>query len=130
VIVLDASAILEVLLATPSAAAVLSRLSAPGETLHAPHLLDLEVLLVLRRYAANGEITVERAHQAVEDYLDFPILRYAHEVLALRIWQLRDKVTAYDGAYIALAEALAAPVVTRDQRMAAARGHRATIELL
>ncbi len=129
-IVLDASAILEVLLATPSASSVLSRLSAPGETLHAPHLLDLEVLQVLRRYAANGDITVERAHQAVADYLDFPILRYAHEVLALRIWQLRDNLTAYDGAYVALAEALAAPVVTRDRRMAAARGHHATIELL
>lgn len=129
-IVLDASAILEVLLATPSASSVLSRLSAPGETLHAPHLLDLEVLQVLRRYAANGDITVERARQAVEDYLDFPILRYAHEILALRIWTLRDNVTAYDGAYIALAEALAAPVVTRDRKLAASRGHHATVELL
>ncbi len=129
-IVLDASAILEVLLATPAASSVLSRLTAPGETLHAPHLLDLEVLQVLRRYTANGDITVDRAHQAVVDYLDFPILRYAHEVLALRVWQLRDNLTAYDGAYVALAEALAAPVVTRDRRMVATRGHHATIELL
>lgn len=129
-IVLDASAILEVLLATPAASSVLSRLTVPGETLHAPHLLDLEVLQVLRRYTANGDITVDRAHQAVVDYLDFPILRYAHEVLALRVWQLRDNLTAYDGAYVALAEALAAPVVTRDRRIAAARGHHATIELL
>ncbi len=129
-IVVDASAILEVLLCTSTAAPVLARLSVPGETLHAPHLLDLEVLQVLRRYVAMGDLTAERAHQAVTDYLDFPIVRYTHEVLAFRIWQLRDNLTAYDGAYVALAEALAAPVVTRDRRMAAARGHHATIELL
>lgn len=129
-IVLDASAMLDVLLATPAASSVLSRLHRPGETLHAPHLLDLEVLQVLRRYAIAGDITPERAGQAVADYLDFPILRYAHEVLAPRIWELRNTLTAYDGAYVALAEALEAPVVTRDRKLATSRGHHAIIELL
>jgi predicted nucleic acid-binding protein len=129
-IVLDASAILEVLLSTPAGSAVYGRLSATGETLHAPHLLDLEVLQVLRRYCATGEITLERAEQAVADYLDFPITRYAHDVFAVRIWQLRQNLTAYDGAYVALAEALSAPLITRDRRLAATPGHRAVIEVV
>ncbi len=127
---LDASAILEVLLSTPAAPSVYGRLSGTGETLHAPHVLDLEVLQVLRRYCANGEITLERAEQAVVDFLDFPITRYAHDAFAFRIWELRQNVTAYDGAYVALAEALSAPLITRDRKLASSSGHRAVIEVV
>lgn len=129
-IVLDASAMLEVLLATPAAPSVQTRLSAAGETFHAPHLLDLEILQVLRRYCAKGEITGARAEQALSDYLDFPIVRYPHDVLAFRIWELRQNLTAYDGAYVALAEALRAPLVTRDRKLATTSGHRARIEVV
>jgi len=129
-IVLDASAILEVLLSTPAAPSVYGRLSGTGETLHAPHVLDLEVLQVLRRYCANGEITLERAEQAVVDFLDFPITRYAHDAFAFRIWELRQNVTVYDGAYVALAEALSAPLITRDRKLASSSGHRAVIEVV
>lgn len=86
---LDASAILEVLLSTPAVPSVYGRLSLTGETLHAPHVVDLEVLQVLRRYCANGEITLDRAKQAVADYLDFPITRYSHDGFVLSIWELR-----------------------------------------
>ncbi|HEU5408763.1 MAG TPA: type II toxin-antitoxin system VapC family toxin [Nitrospira sp.] len=127
---LDASAILEVLLSTPAAPSVYDRLSVNGETLHAPHLLDLEILQVLRRYCATGEITLDRAEQAVADYFDLPITRYAHDIFASRVWELRQNLTAYDGVYVALAEALSAPLITRDRRLAAASGHRAIIEVV
>ncbi len=124
------AAILEVLLSTPAAPSVYGRLSVNGETLHAPHLLDLEILQVLRRYCANGDITPVRAEQAVADYLDLPITQYSHDVFAFRIWELRQNLTAYDGAYVALAEALSAPLITRDRKLAATSGHRAIIELV
>lgn len=129
-IVLDASAVLEVVLATPAAPAILNRLVAVGETLHAPHLIDLEVLQVLRRYCATGEVSPVRAAEALADYLDFPMVRYPHDVLAVRIWELRENLTAYDAAYVALAEALSAPLVTRDRKLATVPGHRALIEVV
>jgi predicted nucleic acid-binding protein len=130
VIVVDASAMLEVLLNTPAGARVADRLSAAGETLHAPHLLDLEVAQVLRRYAASGEIDPQRGAQALEDLADLPLARYAHDVFLSRIWELRDNLTAYDAAYVALAEVLEAPLVTRDAALASPRIHRARIELM
>lgn len=129
-IVVDASAILEVLLNTPAAARVGERLFAAGETLHAPHLLDLEVAQVLRRYSASGELDPERGLQALEDLADLPLTRYPHDLFLPRIWELRHNVTAYDAAYLALAEALAAPLVTRDASLASAAGHAARIELV
>ena len=113
-IVVDASAILEVLLRTPAAAVIEDRLFERGETLHAPHLVDLEILQVLRRYAAAGEISAERAREALDDLAAFRLHRWAHDALALRIWGLRQNLTAYDAAYIALAEALGAPLLTRE----------------
>lgn len=128
-IVVDASALIELFLATPVAARVGARLFSPGETLHAPHVIDLEVAHVLRRYAAVGALTPERGAQAIQDLLDLRLERYAHALFVERIWELRHVLTAYDAAYVALAEALGAPLVTRDRALAAAR-HRATVELL
>ena len=129
-IVVDASALLEVLLNTPDADRVSDRLLVAGDTLHVPHLIDLEVAQVLRRYAASGVLSADRGAQALQDLTDFPLIRYPHDLLLPRIWELRHNLTAYDAAYVALAEALEAPLVTRDAALAAARGHAATIELL
>jgi predicted nucleic acid-binding protein len=130
VIVVDASALLEALLRTPAAKAVEDRLFAPRQTIHAPHLLDVEVAQVIRRYALNGEIDSERGRMALIDLVDLPLRRYPHDFLLPRIWNLRNNLTAYDAAYVALAEALDAPLLTRDRRLAAAAGHRAQIELV
>jgi len=130
VIVVDASALVEVLLRTSLAPLVERRLFAAGETLHAPHLLDVEVAQVLRRYAASGEIDATRGHAALEDLADFPLRRYPHDVLLSRVWDLRNNVTACDAMYVALAEALDAPLVTRDRRLAGAAGHQARIEVV
>ena len=83
----------------------------------------MEVAQVLRRYAAAGDLTSGAGLQALTDLADFPIHRYSHEVLLPRIWELRHNVTAYDAAYLALAEALPAPLVTCDGRLASAPGH-------
>jgi predicted nucleic acid-binding protein len=130
VIVVDASAVLEVLLNTPVAARVAERLFGPGETLHAPHLLDIEVAQVLRRYALAGELDAVRGREALEDLADLRLTRYPHDVLLRRIWELRRNLTAYDAAYVALAEALGAPLVTRDAALASPGTHRARIELV
>ena len=129
-IVVDASAVLEVLLNTPDGIRIAVRLFRTGETLHAPHLLDLEVAQVLRRFRRAGALTAERGSQALEDLADLPLVRYSHEVLLTRIWELRDHVTAYDAAYLALAEALDAPLVTRDKALTSSGIHRARVELL
>lgn len=129
-IVVDASAIIEVLLGTSAASRIAERFFAEGETLHAPHLLDVEVAQVLRRYALADAFGPERGGEALEDLAGFPIVRYSHEPFLFRIWELRHNVTAYDAAYLALAEALAAPLVTRDAKLASSVGHRARIELV
>jgi predicted nucleic acid-binding protein len=129
-IVVDASALIEVLLRTPAARAVENRLFAQGQTLHAPHLLDVEVTQVIRRYAAKGEIDGERGREALTDLSDLPLQRYPHSFLLPRVWDLRNNLTAYDAVYVALAEVLDATLLTRDQRLAAAAGHHARVELV
>lgn len=129
-IVVDASALLEALLRTPAAGPVEERLFAPRETLHAPHLIDVEIAQLIRRYAAAGEIDSERGRAALTDLADLRLRRYPHDFLLPRIWDLRHNLSAYDAAYVALAEALDAPLVTRDRRLATAAGHRARIELV
>ncbi|HWG03970.1 MAG TPA: type II toxin-antitoxin system VapC family toxin [Beijerinckiaceae bacterium] len=129
-IVVDASALLEVLLRSPAAKVVENRLFAPRQTLHAPHLLDVEVAQVIRRYAAKGDIDSARGRMALTDLTDFPLRRYPHDLLLPRIWDLRNNLTAYDATYVALAEALDASLLTRDRRLAAAAGHHARIELV
>ena len=128
-IVTYASVVLELLLRTPAVEAIEARVFDAGETLHAPHLLDVEVAQVLRRYAARGEIAATRGRLALGLLARFPIARYAHQPLLTRMWALRANMTAYDAAYVALAEAMGATLLTRDERLAAAPGARARIEL-
>ena len=128
-IVLDASAAIEWLLQTGVGRRIEQRLFAEGETLHAPYLLDVEVAQVLRRFAAAGRITSERGLAALDDLTDLGAVRYPHQVLLTRMWELRDNLTAYDATYVALAEALGAVLVTCDGRLAEAPGHQARVEV-
>jgi predicted nucleic acid-binding protein len=128
-IVIDASALADVLLRLPSAGAAEQRILDPDEALHAPQLLDLELLQVLRRFATMGQGQQERAAEALEDLEALRIARHPHEPLRRRIWELRANLTAYDAAYVALAEELECPLVTRDARLAKAPGHRARVEV-
>jgi predicted nucleic acid-binding protein len=129
-IVLDASAVLELLLATKAGKRVAERIRSPRLSLHVPHLLDLEVLQALRRYVATGSLSSERALMALENLGDLGLVRHEHDVLLMRVWALRENFTAYDAAYVALAEGLKAPLLTLDRRLASAPGHRARIELV
>ena len=129
-IVVDASAIVEVLLDMPAAAAAEEAVFGAGRALHAPHLLDLEVAQVTRRFSRRGEVSDERGEAALAVLGALAIARHDHGPLLPRIWELRHAMTAYDAAYVALAEALGAPLVTRDAKLAAARGHGAVIELV
>ena len=129
-IVADASALLEMLLRTDAGLVVESRLFRDGETIHAPALVDVEVAQVLRRYVAAGAMTAARGRLALETIERFPMDRYSHEPLLKRIWELRENVTAYDAAYIALAEALRAPLLTCDARLAKAPLRKVRIELI
>lgn len=106
-----------------------ARLLADGESLHAPHLIDLEVLQVLRRLVAKDRALEERAAQALSDMQALQIVRYPHEPLSARIWELRGNVAAYDAAYLALAEVLGCALVTKDARLADAPGHLARVEV-
>ena len=128
-IVLDASAAIDWLLQTAAGQRIEKRIYSRGETLHAPHLIDLEVAQVLRRLVRQEVISSRRAEEAVGDLLDLRLARYPHFALLPRIWQLRHNFSAYDAAYIVLAEKLGSPLVTRDTRLASASGHAAPIEL-
>jgi len=129
VIVLDASAVVDWLLQTSAGRRIEHRMYSARESLHAPHLLDLEVAQVLRRLVREGRVPANRADEAVRDLLDLRITRYPYFMLLPRVWQLRHNFSAYDAAYIGLAEKLGVPLITRDTRLAAAPGHAAVIEL-
>ena len=128
-IVLDASAAIEWLLQSPAGVRIDKRIFSPSQSLHAPHLLDVEVAQVLRRYAREKTISELRAEEALEDLRDLPLNRYPHDFLLPRVWELRATLTAYDAVYVALAEVLDAPLLTCDGRIASAPGHHASIEL-
>lgn len=128
-IVLDASAAVDWLLQTSAGQHIEKRIYSHKETLHAPHLLDLEVTQVLRRLTLQGVISAHRADEAFGDLVDLRITRYPHLVLLPRIWQLRHNFSAYDAAYIVLAEKLGAALVTRDRHLISDSGHAAAIEL-
>jgi predicted nucleic acid-binding protein len=128
-IVLDASAVIEVLLRTSASDGILARISESSGEIHVPQLLDLEVAQVLRRYAQAGSISAERGRSSLALLEVFPLQRHPHLQLLPRIWELRGNATAYDACYLALAEALGAPLVTRDRKLASTPGHRARIDL-
>ena len=123
-IVLDASAVLELLLNTPAGVEVAARVSDPAVGLHVPHLVDVEVAQALRRYVREGQLATEDAAAALDALRDLHLTRHAHEPLLDRVWSLRDNFSAYDAVYVALAEALDAPLVTADRRLAHAPGMR------
>lgn len=132
-IVVDASALAELLLNRPAAREVERHITTHEAALHAPHLVDVEVLSALRRLVAVGDVSAARAAEVVDDLLDLPIERFSHEVLVERIWALRENFSSYDAAYLALAEVLTddgAPLLTADARFARAARRHSTVEVL
>ena len=131
-IVVDASAIAELLLQTELGTRVEQRLyrGDSAEDLHAPHLLDVEVLSALRRLVRRKQVLAERAEQAIEDLGLLRVIRHGHVDLANRAWDLRQNSTVFDAMYLALAESLDATLVTCDGPLGAAPGHSARVEVI
>lgn len=127
---LDASAALAAFLGTgKGASSIRDRLEAPGETIHAPHLIDVEMLHALRGLVLRGGISRTRSEEVRADFADLKLSRYAHVAFLDRIWELKENLTAYDAAYVVLAETLNAPLITADTRLARAPGIRAEVEV-
>jgi predicted nucleic acid-binding protein len=130
VIVLDASAAVDFLLARQPMAQWVAERVRTTTGVYAPHLIDVEVIRALRRLVVRGETTAQRVQLAVHAYLRLRLWRYPHIAHVERIWQLRENLTAADAAYVALAEDLGLPLVTTDAALARSSGHRARIETL
>jgi len=130
VIVLDASAVIEWLLRTDKGLRIEALIFSLANALHAPHLLDVEAAHALRRYVREREVTEARAEQLLQNLVELRILRHRHTSLLNRVWELRHHLTAYDAVYVALAEALDAPLLTCDAKIAAAPGHHAIVEVV
>jgi predicted nucleic acid-binding protein len=128
VLVIDASAAIEILIQSETGLRWRDRIV--DESLYAPHLLDVEVMNGLRRLAVARPLLAQRAEQATGELGNLPIERLGHIVLLPRIWALRHNVSAYDATYIALAEALNAPLMTCDAKLSRSHGHHAKIVLL
>ena len=128
-IVLDASAVIDWLLQNDVGLKIEKRVFERNESLHAPHLLDIEVTQVMRRMVRARAISVARADQLLEDLLSLRLTRYPHFIFLPHIWQLRDNLSAYDAAYVALAENLGATLITRDARLASASPRGVSVEL-
>lgn len=129
-IVLDASAAVEWLLQTSSGVEIARRVLSSGESLHAPHLLDVEVAQVLRRAVSTQSVSAGRAREALEDLSQLRLQRYPHFPFLRRVWELRGNLTAYDAVYAALAETLGATLLTRDRKIASAPGHTARVHVI
>jgi predicted nucleic acid-binding protein len=129
VLVIDAS-VLAVALADDDADGGRARARLRGETLAAPDLVDLEVASVLRGRLTGRHLEVRRADLALADLLALPLQRVPPMRLIPRCWELRDNLTVYDAAYVALAEALDVPLLTADMRLANSAGPRCQIEVL
>lgn len=128
-LIIDASVVVAVLVnQQPSAPELRERLS-KSDSLHAPHLLDAEVVQVLRRYVFKGDLNEQQGYSAVKRFSDLELTRYPYSLFLTRVWQLKANVSAYDAAYLALAEMLAAPLLTLDGRLARAPGHSAQVEV-
>ena len=128
--VMDASAVVEVLLRTAIGMDALERLMAEPDGMHAPHLLDVEVAHALRRLVLTRELSTQDAAFAVEALPQLRLDRHAHLLLLPRVWELRNSLSAYDSVYVALAEALDTPLITCDGKLSRSHGHRANIVLL
>lgn len=129
-IVLDASAVVELLLNTATGQAVAKRMADPAIGVHVPHLVDVEVVQALRRLASLGELTAVEAQTAIDDLRSLDLQRHAHEPLLGRVWALRRNLSAYDAVYVALAEVLDTTVVTCDGRLARAPRAAKRVELI
>lgn len=129
VLVVDAS-VLVALLADDGADGDQARARLRGERVVLPELADVEVASVLRRQIRVGAIDDRRARLALDDLAAMPARRAPHRPLLGRCWELRDNLTIYDAAYVALAEATRATLLTGDGRLADAPGPRCTIEVL
>jgi predicted nucleic acid-binding protein len=116
-IVVDASALVEVLLQTTTAPPIAERIFEEPGDIAAPHLIDVEVAHVIRGYVLRGLVTPDRGRTALKDLADFSLERSPHTLFLRRIWDLRENLSAYDASYVVLAEALDAPLVTCDQRL-------------
>lgn len=129
-IVLDASALLELVLETPTGRTIADRIADPATGLHAPHLIDVEVTQALRRYVQKREIDASDASEALAYLHTLDLQRHAHEPLLERVWQLRDHLSAYDAVYVALAEVLDAILLTCDRPLSRAPGSGVRVELV
>ena len=118
--VVDASALVEFLLGTERGRRLEVVLTAGEVDLHVPALADVEVLSALRGLILRGTLSTERAEEALDDYQDLPLVRHGHLALLPRVFQVRSTFSAYDATYVALAEALRAPLCTGDDRLASA----------
>ena len=121
-IVLDASAAVSALLNDGQARRYLA-----DEPIHAPHLVDVEVVSALRRQAGAGQLAEHHAREALSAWRRNGLIRYATTPLVERMWEIRESVTAYDAVYVALAENLGCALVTADARVAAAHGPRCAV---
>lgn len=128
-LVVDASCLFEVVADTARASAIGARLTADQDQA-APHLVDVEVLGVIRHHFLGGRLDRTAARQAVADLRDWPGERVGHRLFVDRVWELRDTVRGWDAFYVALAEALDATLLTMDGRLARAPGPTCRIELL
>lgn len=130
-IILDASALVPVLLNTPEISQVVQRriVASEGDA-HVRHIFDLEVMSVLRRIYFAGQLTEERADRALYRLETINITRHSHAPFLRRIREPRHNVTAYEAAYIALTETLDAPLVTLDGRLAGASEIRVRVEVV
>lgn len=126
----DASVVAAALVVDARIGALASERLASDRDQRAPGLIDLEIVSMIRRWFAGGRLGLSQADQAIADLAGLPIERYPHVALLPRVWALRQNLTPYDGAYVALAEALGATLVTVDGRLARAPGPQCSIELL
>ena len=127
---LDASALVELLLGTEQGRSIGARVADPALGLHVPHLADVEVVQTLRRYVRESELDPASAASALDDLHSLDLQRHAHEPLLDRIWGLRQNLTAYDAVYVALAEALDTILLTCDRKLARAPGMARRVELV